>query len=144
MVPKAPGENARSRARRPNHEHWFAGFVLRCHTTGFAAWLVTTGSMGHGGSASNPETAALPHSQPCKDSLQIVQGWKSIFQMRLVVMAQVVVSQQHFELAVECEEGLEKVLFAPEAELVDNPVATIIERQKNVVDVNDDAWLETR
>ena len=65
-------------------------------------------------------------------------------QLSEVVMRKIVVGHEHLEIRVEGEESLEQILLVPEPELVDNPFAAVIERERDVVHMHDNTRLETR
>src|SRR6058998_2855501 len=57
---------------------------------------------------------------------------------------QVTVRHQHLEVAIECEKSLKQILFRPESHLVENPVLPHLHWKGNIMDVDDDAWFQTR
>src|SRR3954468_1379273 len=61
-----------------------------------------------------------------------------------VVVSEVAVGQNNLKLCVEREKRLQEVLLAPEPELLLDPALRILEREVDVVDVDDDALVEQR
>ena len=59
-------------------------------------------------------------------------------------MRQVAIGHQHLELRIKGQERLQQILLGPKAKFLHHPIAPVLERQKDIVDVHDDAWLETR
>lgn len=54
----------------------------------------------------------------------------------------VVSSPEDFELGVKGEEGFEEILLVPEAVMAENPILGIFGGEKDVVAVDQDAWVE--
>src|SRR2546423_134373 len=51
---------------------------------------------------------------------------------------------EHFELWVETEKSLQKILLGPEPEVLQHGIARVIRWEKDVVHVDDNAWLQAR
>ncbi len=58
-------------------------------------------------------------------------------------VSQVAVRNEHFELRVKGKERLEKVLLRPKAAFVHYPIATILEREEDVMHMHDHARIQT-
>ena len=61
-----------------------------------------------------------------------------------MAMVEVGVGHQDFELRIKCQECLQQVLLSPKPELLNHPITPVIKGQEDIVDVHDDALLETR
>src|SRR6266516_2853041 len=59
-------------------------------------------------------------------------------------MSKVAIGDEHFEFRIKAQERLKQILFGPKAKFIHHPVAAIIERKENVVNVHDDTRFETR
>ena len=58
-------------------------------------------------------------------------------------MRQVAIGHQDLELRIKGQERLQQVLLGPKAKFLLHPIAPVIEGQKDIVDMHNDAWLET-
>src|SRR6267143_4463472 len=78
------------------------------------------------------------------DSLKFFQTRKGSLEIFHIFVRQVAIGHQDFELWIKSQERLQQVLLAPKAKFTHYPVAPVLERQKDVVDMYNNARLQTR
>jgi hypothetical protein len=61
-----------------------------------------------------------------------------------MVVAEITIRYQHLELGIKRQECLKQILLSPKTKFVHDPIAPVIKRNENVVDVYDYPRLETR
>jgi len=61
-----------------------------------------------------------------------------------MVVAEITIRHQHLEFGIKRQECLEQILLSPKTKFLQNPIAPVIKRKENVVDVYDYARPETR